>query len=522
MSSLILLNQQQNNFVLFANADICTVATGKKDVLFEHNTFNASSPINKVWTEISGNALRLAKDEVNGGTWGLAWHTVKQRIADGFVSTFKVKIKSTSQSARMGDGFAYVIQNDKIEDLNGGSGDNLGCSGIAKSIAIKFDICSDRPTCSNQRISVEQNDVVLLPAFAPTVNLKDGNEHTVVITYEGYNKGAAAQLSISIDSGTATSVTVGDLSANLFQSRYAYFGFAASTSWDETAQIDITQWKVEIQPSDSIISEREKEKPDVRKADYGQNVTYLLVLRDTCQTPLTATPSGKTVVAKLQLQQPANTDPRDYVILSPLETVTFLNGSYMFIFHLPNNTVGVWDLSVTVDGVPASNMPWVGAAQSVVPIPPVNGLPVWALVLLLLFVLLIVIVMSYLLYRLWRYRQKLKENEEFIEAGKVQAKLNALEDGTTYAVNPMMGTLDDLKEQLRKNEEELAKLRARGVGGVDQEHLLDQLQKQRDGLLTEMNELKKRQQEKEIENMDGSKVTAKPKGRKQFGQAAGV
>jgi len=64
----------------------------------------------------------------------------------------------------------------------------------------------------------------------------------------------------------------------------------------------------------------------------------------------------------------------------------------------------------------------------------------------------------------------------------------------------------------------LARLRARGEGGVDQQYTIDQLREQRDNLLEEMNKLKKEQQLGEALSASSKQVTAKPRRKKQFGQ----
>lgn len=250
-------------------------------------------------------------------------------------------------------------------------------------------------------------------------------------------------------------------------------------------------------------------------------------MRDTCFnideiTIDTANIVINNIDASLQLQVDSTVDERDYTILKP--NITYVRksnnkvSSFIIKFKIPDNIIGNWDLNVLVDEIPSRGMPWINAVTSREPTPPAATLPIWAFVLLLLLVLLIIGTISFVLYRLYRYRQKLKLNQEYIEAGKKQAELDALENNMVYKMNPMLGTLEDLKAQLEKNERELAELRKRGEGGVDQTHIINQLQVKRDGLVDEMNRLKKEKQQKEAVNIKSNNVVNKKTQRKKFGQ----
>jgi hypothetical protein len=71
---------------------------------------------------------------------GSIFHTTKQQVANGFHTIFSFRIEPSSI---MGDGFAFVIQNDAaMSAALGAGGSDLGYAGIASSLAIEFDTFS--------------------------------------------------------------------------------------------------------------------------------------------------------------------------------------------------------------------------------------------------------------------------------------------------------------------------------------------------------------------------------------------
>ena len=513
-------------FVQVSRAQTCSLYAAplvEPEVLFDYPTFSDSTPVNKTWTKIVNGALRLTEDEVNGGTVGYAWHFQKERIADGFISTVKFKVSKTNPGLP-GDGFTYFIQNDKTVDLNGGSGDKLGAFGIAKSIAIRVDLCGDRPlTCNRMPIGVQLVDKDLQPIgsaleedFVPPT-LANGNEHTLVVVYQGRLFGANAKLKVTLDNQDVFDEAVGNLAdPNLFDGRFAFFGFTASTSWTQTANIDITSWKTVIMPSDSALDGFNPEEKF--KFEFGTLASFKVIRRNSCKNPVTENDDSVVVESTLNQIPLPDQDPEDAIKLVGNVTNN-KDGTYTVDFQLPNQLSANWDLDVLVNGVRAEGMPFAEGVETFKPNPNAGGLPIWALILLLLLILLIILVLSYVVYRLHRYRKKLQENAEFIEAGKKQAELDRLEDGVAYSANRMVGTIDDLKDQLARNEEELERLRKRGALGEDQNFTIEQLQKQRDALLDEMNRLMREEQEDELKKAKQSvNLTANSRTKKEFGR----
>jgi hypothetical protein len=506
----------------------CSLLTGNVNgvQLFDYPSFSPTSPITKTWTNIVNSQLQLTVEETNGGVVGYAWHNRQERIADGFISivTFNVPV-NTMNGGKAGDGFTYFIQHDKIVDLNGGTGDKLGSFGIKRSIAVGVDLCYDRPTCSKSALKIIKTDenyqqTILAPPSLLAASLANGFNHTLTVVYAGRSV-SFPNISVSLDGVQVFNVQAGNLET-LFSSRFAYFGFTASTSWDQTATINIAAWSVSLQPTDVAVQEYATANAGTIKLVYGTKATFVVQRRNTCKLPLAiADPTANVSAWLFEQPQTQILYAEDYVYLKP--NITDRNdGTWLLEFALPTGYLGKFDLDVNVSGVRAESMPWINSIETVKPPPQQGeGLPIWALVLLILLTLLLIIVISYVVYRLHRYRKKLRENEEFIKAGKKQAELDKLEDGTSYVANPMVGTVDDLKAQLEKNNAELERLRKRGELGEDQDYTIAQLQKQRDDLLEDMNRLKREEQERGVENATAGRfgqVTEFSKTRKEFGQ----
>lgn len=490
--------------------------------LFNYPSFDASTPLIKTWTNVVGSALRLTIDETNGGTSGYAWHNQRERIADGFVSTFKFKVGNKPEA---GDGFTYFIQNFRTFDLNGGSGDKLGSFGIPSSIGVKVDLCTTRPNlCTQRQISLQLTNSTNgnIPTVTPpaTVTITNGLEYTISVTYQGRLFGSSSRLRVTLTppSGPVQQLfdeVVGDLETKLFNSRFAYFGFTASTSWTNTANIDITSWRTDLMPSDSYVRELDAEKPF--RFEFGTLASFKVVRRTSCKQDKDQN-DGANVTSTLVQQPLPDQDPLDAFKLVGNVTNN-LDGTYTVTYELPPQVQAAWDLDILANGVRAEGMPFAGGVVSFKPVPGGGGLPIWALILLLLLILLIILVLSYVVYRLYRYRKKLQQNAEFIEAGRKQAELDRLEDGVSYSANKMVGTIDDLKAQLTKNEDELERLRKRGALGEDQNFTIEQLQKQRDALLEEMNRLKREEQEDELKRTKATETFGSGgRAKKEFGR----
>jgi hypothetical protein len=470
--------------------------------------------------QISGTQLQLTQEAPTGGLTSYVWTTERQRVADGFQTTFEFQVTPNTPNA--GDGFTFFIQNYRISDLNGGSGSNLGSFGIPNSIGVTVDLCVDRPNaCTIQEVGLKLTNgsfgITSFPvANVTNLGLSTSNQpFTMVVFYEGRLFGSSAKLSVTLNDQLLFTETVGDLAASLFDGRFAYFGFTASTSYLQTASIFVNSWDMIVMPSDSEVLHLNPTTPF--SFPFGTTAAFVVQRLTSCQTDVTINDHAN-ITATLSQELTSGFNINQLYTLNGNVTNN-LDGTYTVTFNLPNFIIATWDLSILVNDVEPTGLPYIGGVLSTKPVPSGGSLPIWALILLLVLILLIILVLSYVVYRLYRYRKKLRENAEFIEAGKKQAELDRLEDGTSYVANPMVGTIDDLKTQLSKNEEELEQLRRRGMLGDDQNFTIEQLQKQRDALLEEMNRLKREEQEEELKkSKSASNVVAGTRAKKEFGR----
>jgi hypothetical protein len=141
-----------------------------------------------------GNVLRLTPF-LDSPTAGSAWFTNKQPVQDGFETTFQFQITALGgildcEGNTGADGFAFVIQNERISAL-GNTGGNLGYSGIANSLAVEFDTWCNPSDPNGNHVSVHtrgkdpnsSDEAFSLVSATVIPNMSDGNIHTVKINY---------------------------------------------------------------------------------------------------------------------------------------------------------------------------------------------------------------------------------------------------------------------------------------------------------------------------------------------------
>lgn len=493
-------------------ASVCNVLD-KSIPIFSFTSFDENSPIDVIPpAKLQDNYIRIVENEEFGGVAGLFWWSEQQRVADGFIAEFTVGVNGTS------DGFAFVVQNDKTYNVLGGTGSNLGFrDALDKYVAVAFDLCPDREEitsdCSRETVAIVKQGVLdndeepITISYANlTQSIKTQKEITVRVVYTANN----GYLSVELKYGTGNyQLVLNDLVnsvEDLWGSRYAWFGFTASTSWDNTVDIDVKSFEILQQPSDNAIKEKLP-----RETSFGDFLILTVLILDTCQQvvdtlPIKLTQNGgieSNINATLTLQLPENLtafERRQAERIIPGEIIGFGSklGEIRLQFEMPANVIGDWDLEVLVQGVPSEGLPLLGAISTIPPQPPL--LPAWGLGLLLTIVLLLLGSMMYALRRLYRYRQKLKENEENINAGKEKTYLDELDRQVDYKINPLMGSLEDMKKRLEENRAELARLQA-GKGIMeDEKYTIEQLQAQNEELRKEMNRLKVEEQKNDAEN----------------------
>ena len=181
-----------------------------------------STNFNLYGATISGGVLQLT--DGGGGENRLAWYLTPVNV-QAFTSDFNFQ-----NTAAVADGFMFIIQNSAngVWAL-GGSGGNLGYTGIGSSVGIKFDIYNDGGEGADSTGFYVNGATPTLPSVDMTtsgVNLRSGNILHAHVTYDG------TTLTLTItDTVTGASFTTAraiNIPATV-GSNTAYVGFTAST-----------------------------------------------------------------------------------------------------------------------------------------------------------------------------------------------------------------------------------------------------------------------------------------------------
>ncbi len=186
------------------------------------------------------NKIRLTVKELDGQI-SAVWDSAQQEVQDGFQTTFQFQLILPANQ-NPADGFAFVIQNDDINAIGSGAGQNIGFSGIPNSLAIKFDTYQNGGDPNNNFVSVQSagtapNSADISFSLGYTTNiprLVNDSIHTAKILY------VPDSMQIFIDNLTIPVLTVHvkiDSLLNLNNGK-AWVGFSASTGAEtETAYI---------------------------------------------------------------------------------------------------------------------------------------------------------------------------------------------------------------------------------------------------------------------------------------------
>ncbi|HYF16214.1 MAG TPA: L-type lectin-domain containing protein [Phycisphaerales bacterium] len=189
-------------------AAVVTAAAGTAFAGFQHAYFFGQSP------EVS--AVGPAAWDPNNGTYrlttagdqsGAMWHTARQQIDGGFVTTFTFHIEQGQGDH--GDGFAFVIHNDANGSVaRGGGGSSVGYGpgvtndggpfvSINEGIAVEFDTwscCGEAPTphvsiqTMNFAHQIDYPDNASLAsaelsAIGDGINILDNSTHVATVQY---------------------------------------------------------------------------------------------------------------------------------------------------------------------------------------------------------------------------------------------------------------------------------------------------------------------------------------------------
>lgn len=127
---------------------------------------------------------------------GSVWFNTKQRVADGFESTFTFQVSEPGSNPPWvpgADGMAFVLQNSSVYE--GSLGGGIGYGDIANSLAVEFDTYDNNPDNNPEpngnHISVQSRGLepnspdqsASLGWTTDIADMKDGNRHTARVRY---------------------------------------------------------------------------------------------------------------------------------------------------------------------------------------------------------------------------------------------------------------------------------------------------------------------------------------------------
>jgi hypothetical protein len=193
---------------------------------------------------IASNELQLTSNAQN--QFGQAWFNTLQNVAGGFTANFTYQMTGGAPGFGLGDGFAFVIQNDPNGSNAVGStagGGSIGYSfwpffggGLSNGLAIEFNSndhalyiqsCGTGVLYSHQFQGVASQNCTLTAVGTGLFN--DGNVHTVQVDYTN-----AGLLSVGFDGQAPLVSTSFNLSSglNLNGGDSAFVGFTAGSGGD--------------------------------------------------------------------------------------------------------------------------------------------------------------------------------------------------------------------------------------------------------------------------------------------------
>jgi len=161
---------------------------------------------------------------------GAAWHTVRQRLNEGFENEFTFQLTPDGLNAT--DGFAFVVQGSAADTIGSGA---FAYEGLANSLAVVFD------TRAGSEISVRTGGSLAGSLGSATLAsaLNDGQEQTALVVY------ANGVLAVSVNGVhvLSTPVDLGLVAGVMDFDGYAWVGFTASSGLAVPGQThDITAW----------------------------------------------------------------------------------------------------------------------------------------------------------------------------------------------------------------------------------------------------------------------------------------
>ncbi len=190
---------------------------------------------------------------------GAAWFSERQiDLSKGFETEFIFRMTNQDEKHRGGDGFAFVIHNNALDE-RGGFGDSIGYKGLSGGVAIEFDTYDNNEGSRNH---------ITLSYYDPSYNgfrrhatvheipeMSDGRDHFARIEYkDGF-------LTFYLDSYIFPVLSSRLDLQEILHSDKAWVGFTSATSF-AYADHDIIRWKLgEFLPPPNLEIEKVAVKP---------------------------------------------------------------------------------------------------------------------------------------------------------------------------------------------------------------------------------------------------------------------
>jgi len=437
------------------------------------------------------------------GTSAQMWTRNQSRLADGFKADFEFSMDGT------GRGVAFVAQSFSIDSIAGATGDALGYTdSVLNFLGVSILTCEGQD--DNGNCDGLDNEVVIFTRGSNGVAqerarstlstpINNGDTFSATMLYLA----DLNEVQFRIDNTQVVAATGIDLLELFDNDRFGFLGVSTSVTGAQiTADVAVESISLELQPSDTVLVSSKVE------TIFGRQVVLSVSSRDSCQVVIDSEPElADNVEAELRFagsvdgvfEPPAQEQlGRDF--LQPT-AIVFNNATKRvdIVFDMPNSIEGVWDFSVSVNDVVPDLIPCEACVVTISP-DVEDGIPIFGLALLIVLIILIILGLIYAVIRLRRYRRKLAENQADILAGKEKHHLDMLERDVQFNMNPLMGSLDEMRARLAQNEAELERLRAGRGERYDDEHTIGKLHEQNAALRDEMNKLKREAQQNDALN----------------------
>lgn len=191
-------------------------------------------------TTADGQVVRLVP--ASGNNSGNIWGSVPVNSVT-FSTAFEFRITNPggiSDGIEVGaDGFTFIVQKEGV-NVVGGTGDGLGISGIAPSVAVEFDTFKNAADPNSNHVGIDLNGSInSVTTFNVGTKLDNGTKWTAWIDYDGTNL-EVRLANNGVRPGSALLTHSLNIPATL-DSNTAYIGFTASTgsAW---GNYDILSW----------------------------------------------------------------------------------------------------------------------------------------------------------------------------------------------------------------------------------------------------------------------------------------